>query len=158
MVKRTPKEFRDYNDYRDRGMMKWITAYAMDELVKGITKNKKEALKNNPTLPQMEPEEIDAKLIEAVQAKRPVSIQLNRKDEWGRQTDSIEGYFQGYLPSGKIRVNHTWLSLQDIRNINVIYNEKWFQVAPFKKSDTFQVAEVEVELVDDFSQDDAWIE
>lgn len=28
--KRTDKVFEDYNDYHDRGMVKWVTAYAMD--------------------------------------------------------------------------------------------------------------------------------
>ena len=40
VARRTPKTFRNYNAYHDRGMMKWVTAYAMDELVKGIDQNR----------------------------------------------------------------------------------------------------------------------
>lgn len=158
MIRRTPKKFHDYNDYHDRGMMKWITAYAMDELVKGINKNKKEALKNNPILPQMTLEEIDNKLAEAAHTKRPVSIQLNQKDKWGRQTDAIVGQFIGYLPGEKIRVDREWLALQDIRNIAVINEEKWSRVQPFKKTETFPIEEPEVKRINDFSQDGEWIE
>lgn len=42
---RTKKEFEDYNEYHDRGFMKWVTAFAMDELTKGITLNHREAMK-----------------------------------------------------------------------------------------------------------------
>lgn len=139
--------------------MKWVTAYAMDELVKGIQENQKEALKNNPVLPQMTPEEIDAQLTLAAHTKRAVSIQLNLKDKWGRQTDSITGDFLGYLPGGKIKIGKLWLALADVRHVSVRNDGKWFRVTPFPKpSDDFQVAEPEVQLVDDYSQDDEWLE
>ncbi|MGP6140355.1 MULTISPECIES: hypothetical protein [unclassified Jeotgalibaca] len=158
MIRRTPKKFQDYNDYHDRGFMKWITAFAMEELMRGIKQNQKEAMKNNAVLPKMTPEEIDAKLAEASHTKRPISIQLNQKDKWGRQTDSIEGRFQGYLPGGQIKIEDRWLALQDIRNITFLNEGKWSQITPFKKAESFRVEEPEIKLVDDFSQDGEWIE
>lgn len=54
MVKRTKKIFRDYNVYRDRPFpLKWGTAFAMDDLMKGVRKNNQEALKINKLMPQM---------------------------------------------------------------------------------------------------------
>lgn len=158
MPRRTPKVFRNYNAYRDRGMMKWVTAYALDELVKGIDQNKREALKNNPQLPQMSRVEIDEKLIEAASLNRPVSIQLNDRDQWGRQKDAIVGLFLGFLPGEKIKVADHWLHLEDIRNIHVLNEEKWSKVTPFKNTDTLQVEESTTQLVDDYSQDEVWIE
>jgi len=44
MVKRTKKEFTDYNDYHDRGMeYKWDTAFALSELQEEIRASKEES-------------------------------------------------------------------------------------------------------------------
>ena len=92
---RTEKVFEEYNDYHDRGMVKWLTAFAMEELAKSISVGKEEAMKDIPILPQMSPIEIDTALAESLQKNRPVSIQLNQKDHFGRQTESIVGHFRG---------------------------------------------------------------
>ena len=157
MGRRTPKEFRNYNAYHDRGMMKWVTAYAMDELVKGIDQNRQEALKNNPTLPQMTAEEVDAKLTEAVAFNRPVKIQVHEKDKWGRQSDSIVGLFFGALSNGRLKIGDHWIQLEEIRHITVLHDDKWFQVTPFKE-EALRVEEPTIQLVDEFNQDDSWIE
>ena len=60
--KRTEKVFEEYNDYHDRGMVKWLTAFAMEELAKSISIGKEEAMKDIPILPQMSPLEIDIAL------------------------------------------------------------------------------------------------
>ena len=95
--KRTEKVFEEYNDYQDRGMVKWLTAFSMEELTRSISAGKEEALKDIPILAQMNASEIDEVLTEALQKNRPVSIQLNQKDHLGRQTESIVGYFRGSL-------------------------------------------------------------
>ena len=69
--RRTDKVFEDYNDYHDRGMIKWVTAYAMDELVKSISAGKAEAMKDLPILPQMNPAEIDETLGGGLEKKSP---------------------------------------------------------------------------------------
>ena len=102
--KRTDKVFEDYNDYHDRGMIKWVTAYAMDELVKSISAGKAEAVKDIPILPQMSPAEIDETLAEALKKNRRLSVQLNQKDRFGRQTESIEGFFKGYCGEDEILI------------------------------------------------------
>ena len=38
---RTEKVFEEYNDYHDRGMVKWLTAFAMEELAKSISVEKR---------------------------------------------------------------------------------------------------------------------
>ena len=77
--KRTEKVFEEYNDYQDRGMVKWLTAFSMEELTRSISAGKEEALKDIPILAQMNASEIDEVLAEALQKNRPVSIQLNQK-------------------------------------------------------------------------------
>ena len=57
--KRTEKGFEEDNDYHDRGMVKWLTAFAMEELAKSISIGKEAAMKDIPILPQMSPLEID---------------------------------------------------------------------------------------------------
>ena len=94
-TKRTETAFEEYNDYYDRGMVKWLTAFAMEELAKSISVVKEEAMKDIPILSQMSPLEINIALAESIQKNRLVSIQLNQKDHFGRQTESIVGHFRG---------------------------------------------------------------
>ena len=131
--RRTDKVFEDYNDYHDRGMIKWVTAYAMDELVKSISAGKEEALKDIPILSQMDPAEIDAALAEALKKNRRVSVQLNQKDRFGRQTESIEGFFKGYCGEDEILIGEEWLALDSIRNVQVLQADKWSSVTVFKQ-------------------------
>ncbi|CZR06977.1 hypothetical protein [Trichococcus ilyis] len=131
--RRTDKVFEDYNDYHDRGMIKWVTAYAMDELVKSISAGKEEALKDIPILPQMSPTEIDAALAEALKKNRRLSVQLNQKDSFGRQTESIEGFFKGYCGEDEILIGEEWVALDSIRNVQVLQADKWSSVAVFKQ-------------------------
>lgn len=132
--RRTDKVFEDYNDYHDRGMIKWVTAYAMDELVKSISVGKEEALKDIPILPQLIPAEIDEILAEALKKNRRVSIQLNQKDRFGRQTESIEGLFKGYCGEDEILIGEEWVPLDRVRNVQILYQDKWSRVAVFRQS------------------------
>ena len=172
--KRTEKVFEEYNDYQDRGMVKWLTAVSMEELTRSISAGKEEALKDIPILAQMNASEIDEVLTEALQKNRPVSIQLNQKDSLGRQTESIVGYFRGSLTGNKIFVNNQWISLESIRNIQLLQEEKWFQihvftnnrmqiagknpnptVSPIEENDTLVT---EITWIEDFNQSQEWIE
>ena len=174
---RTEKVFEEYNDYHDRGMVKWVTAFAMEELAKSISAGKEEALKDTPILPQMSPFEIDTALAEALQKNRPVSIQLNQKDCLGRQTESIVGHFKGYLAGNKILINNRYLPLESIRNIQLFQEEKWFQILVFKNNqkqtdgknpipsssltfinDEQDTLDTEVTWIEDFNQSEKWIE
>lgn len=111
--------------------MKWITTYVVDELFKRIERNRMEALKNIPILPQMSQQEIDKARTEAYNFKKSVSAQLNRKDKFGQQTESVIGEFEGYLRNDEF--GDEWILWEDIRNIQVVYDEKWFKVELFKR-------------------------
>lgn len=77
--KRTEKVFEEYNDYQDRGMVKWATAFSMEELTRSISAGKEEALKDIPILSQMSRHEMDKVLSENLQKNSLVSNQLNQK-------------------------------------------------------------------------------
>lgn len=126
--RRTDKVFEEYNAYHDRGMIKWLTAFAMEELVTSIVGGKEEAMKAVPMLPQMDAFAIDEVLVEALKGNRPVSIQLNQKDHFGRQTESIGGHFRGYLADNKILIDDEWISLESIRNVQILNEGKWFKI------------------------------
>lgn len=64
--------------------------------------------------------DIDEVLAEVLQKNRPVSIQLNQKDSLGRQTESIVGDFRGSPTGNKIFINNQWISLESIRNIQLL--------------------------------------
>lgn len=126
--KQTDKNFEEYNAYHDRGMIKWLTAFAMEELVTSIAGGKEEAMKAVPSLPQMDAFAIDEVLVEALKGNRPISIQLNQKDHFGRQTESIEGHFRGYLADNNILIDDEWISLESIRNVQILNEGKWFKI------------------------------
>lgn len=150
--KRTKKEFTDYNIYHDRGMMKWATAYAMDELVKGIKHNSKEALKHNPAMTQMTREEVDLVLSESFLYGKTVVIQLNLRDEFGRLLDNIEGHFVGEAYEDYFVLdNEVKIEWEDVRHISIKKEVKWFDIDMFedKRKVIQSNQEVETEYIID---------
>ena len=174
---RTEKVFEEYNDYHDRGMVKWLTAFSMEELAKSIFLGTEEAMKDIPALPQMSPIEIDKALAESIQKNRPVSIQLNEKDHLGRQTESIVGHFRGYLTDNKLLIDNEWVLPESIRNVRILNDEKWSNTYVFSAdtkeknglnstqmvSNTVCTADQEafdtdINWVEDFNQCTEWFE
>ena len=174
---RTEKVFEEYNDYHDRGMVKWLTAFAMEELAKSISVGKEEAMKDIPILPQMSPIEIDKTLAESIQKNCLVSIQLNQKDRFGRQAASIVGHFRGYLTDNKLLIDNEWILPESIRNVRILNDEKWSNTHVFsadtkeknglnstrKFSNTVCTADQEafdtdITWVEDFNQCTEWFE
>lgn len=147
---RTKKEFREYNDYHDRGLMKWYTAFAMEELAKSIKTVNDEARKNIPLLPQMSEMEIDNVLSEALLKSKPVSVQLNNKDHLGRAIESLDGMFRGQVYDDELVIGEHSIKWEDIRNIKIIEEIKWSKVEVFKDD--------EDPFIDDFIQDNNWTE
>ena len=99
---------------------------------------------------------------------------MNQKDYLGRQTESIVGYFRGSLTGNKIFINDQWISLESIRNIQLLQEEKWFQIhvftnnrmqrtgknpnptsSPIEEKNTL---DTEITWVEDFNQSTEWIE
>lgn len=133
MVKRTKKTFTDYNQYRDRPFgLKWATAYAMDELMKGVKENEAWATKEVAALELMNREEIDVILSESFLYHKPVSIQLNTKDEFGRLLDPIEGLFVGEAYEDYFVINDQQIFWPDVRHIEIKKEQKWFDIAYFR--------------------------
>ena len=131
-------------------------------------------LARQPILAQMNTTEIDEVLAEALLKNRPVSIQLNENDHLGRQTEAIVGYFRGSLTGNKIFINNQWISLESIRNIQLLQEEKWFQIhvfknnrmqlfgknpiptsSPIEENDTL---DTEITWIEDLNQSEKWIE
>ena len=127
-----------------------------------------------PILAQMNTTDIDEVLAEAMQQNKPISIQLNEKDSLGRQTESIVGHFRGSLTGNKILITDQWISLESIRNIQLLQEEKWFQIhvftnnrmqiagknpnptsSPIEENDTL---DTEITWIEDFNQSEEWIE
>lgn len=129
MVKRTRKEFHDYNAYRDRPFgLKWQTAYAMEELVKAIDDNHLAESHENIAKKQMSQEAISAILFEAYCAHKPVIIQRNQRDTWGRLIDDIDGYFQGEMDKEHIMIDGQLVAYDEIRHIAILPIEKWYRI------------------------------
>lgn len=137
MVKRTKKEFKDYNEYKDRPFgVKWGTAYAMDDLIKSVRAGHDDAMKDYEALNQMSINEVDTLLTESYLYNRPIIIQLNRKDKLGRLSDSLEGIFKGEAYDDYFIFSDNKIEWDEVRNIKVGSNQKWFKIDPFR-SDSF---------------------
>lgn len=135
-MRRTKKEFLDYNEYRDRPFgLKWGTAFAMDELVKGIEENAESALKDLPPQSQMTREEIDQVLLQSFLYRQKVTIQLNTKDEFGRYLENIEGVFFGECDEEYLTIGQHQLLWENIRHVGLKQETKWFDVRDNKTSD-----------------------
>lgn len=146
MVKRTKKTFLDYNEFRDRPFgLKWGTAYAMDELVKGIRENEAWATKEVAALELMNREEIDVILSESFLYHKPVSIQLNTKDEFGRFLDPLEGQFLGEAYDDYFVLNDQQIYWTDVRHIEIKKEKKWFNIDYFSDSDSSSNSKIKKE-------------
>ncbi|WP_195957971.1 hypothetical protein [Enterococcus gallinarum] len=155
MVKRTKKSFLDYNEYHDRPFgLKWGTAYAMDELVKGIKENEAWAIKEVAALELMNREEIDVILSESFLYHKSVSIQLNTKDEFGRFLAPLVGLFLGEAYDDYFVINDQQIFWSDVRHIEIKKEQKWFDIdyfrnkgSPSKVEEKNKEIDSEVELI-----------
>ena len=133
MVKRTKKVFKDYNAYRDRVFgLKWGTAYALDDLMKGVRANEDYALKDNAAKKQMSREEIDEVLSESFLKHKEVSLQLNTLDEFGRLVDNRSGFFIGESYHDYFVLNDQIILWEDVRHIEIKQEKKWSDVDIFE--------------------------
>lgn len=160
MVKRTKKEFQEYNDFHDRPFgLKWGTAYAMDDLMKGVRANEEYALKTNAAKPQMSREEIDIVLSESFLNHKELILQLNVVDEFGRLVDNQFGYFTGEAYQDYFVFEDRNINWEDVRNVEIVDNSKWYKVDMFNQSDkevpnikTSTDREIEIEKDNEFYQ------
>lgn len=126
---RTRKIFIPYNRYEDRPFgMKWATAYAMDELVKGIQKNHEDAAKESVALPEMTRSQIDAVLKEAWLMHYPITIQLSLKDHLGRYLEPFSAWFMGESNYSYFIVDDKKIRWEDVRHIELVKEGKWFDL------------------------------
>ena len=159
MVKRTKKEFRDYNDFRDRVFgLKWGTAFAMDDLMKKVHANEYYALKDHAALPEMDREAIDLVLSESFLQTKELLIQLHQRDEFGRLLDPLIGTFQGEAYEDYFVFNDKLIQWEDVRHARLTDNKKWFDIDFFESPkpaastpETDRVEEVE-RVKDEFYQ------
>lgn len=127
--KKSPKIFSCYNDYQERPFgLKWGTAYAMDELVKGIKSNQAEALFQRIEMTGQMSEEIDACLLQAFRTGCEVSVQLYRRDAWGRLKAPCCGVFFGQADQEGFFLNNEKIFWEEVCQVTLQPQEKWFLV------------------------------
>lgn len=133
MVKRTRKEFQEYNDFHDRPFgLKWGTAYALDDLMKGVRENETYAVKDTTAKPQMSREQIDIVLSDSFLQHKEVTIQLNLLDEFGRLVDEAIGHFTGEAYQDYFILEDQKIYWEDVRHIDIVDAAKWFDIDMFK--------------------------
>ena len=118
---RTPKEFTDYNDYRDRVFgLKWGTAFSLAELTQVIHDGKKSDLNVIKELPLMTREEIDVVLQLAFLKSKSISIQYNDRDDKGNLRKSITGAFRGISDEEFLYLDDGYIPWESIRNVKIL--------------------------------------
>lgn len=100
--------------------------------MKGVKENEAWATKEVAALELMNREEIDVILSESFLYHKPVSIQLNTKDEFGRLLDPIEGLFVGEAYEDYFVINDQQIFWPDVRHIEIKKEQKWFDIAYFR--------------------------
>lgn len=120
-MKRTKKEFKDYNDYHDRPFgLKWGTAFALEELSQAININKHKATHFEKELPIMARDAMDQTLQLAFLKQKKVSIQTINRDELGNLGPSITGKFEGLADESNLYLGMHVIPWITIRNIQII--------------------------------------
>nr|WP_225535375.1 MULTISPECIES: hypothetical protein [unclassified Enterococcus] len=167
-MKRTKKEFFDYNEYRDRGMAyKWDTAFAIGELQEGIKESSVESSRDLERLPQQNRKYIEYCLERSIKHNKILEIQLNSLDELGRVKEPIWGNFRGFCDLDVLLIGDHYLDYTDIRFITIHDFRKWSEdpqsdlPSPFSLSDLSVTSEFQEELdliYSDYFDDDNWIE
>lgn len=119
-MKRTKKEFKDYNDYHDRPFgLKWGTAFALEELNHAIEINKRNATVFQQERPLMSRDELDNILQIAFVKQKMISIQLSDLDDLGNYLPSVEGKFEGFADENNLYLDGKAIPWNSIRNIEI---------------------------------------
>nr|WP_139124525.1 hypothetical protein [Enterococcus termitis] len=169
MMKRTKKEFFDYNEYRDRGMAyKWDTAFAIGELQEGIKESSAESSRDLERIPQQDRKYIEYCLERSIKHNKILEIQLNSLDELGRVKEPIWGNFRGFCDLDVVMIGDHYLDYEDIRYIKIHDFRKWsedpdvLEESPFGTNNVDVNNESDQELIDaafnEYFNDNEWIE
>lgn len=169
MIKKTRKEFFDYNEYRDRGMgYKWDTAFALGELQEGIKESTKESKRDLERLPQQEIEYIEYCLERSIKHNKILEVQLNSLDQLGRVKEPIWGNFRGFMDLDVLLIGDQYIDYADIRHIKIHDFRKWSEVenealpCPFEKDEYKAMEQEEQTKIEDvfneYFEDNQWIE
>lgn len=154
-------------EYSDRGMKKWMTAFALGELTAAISKTKAEALKDIPRLPQQNFDYIERCLERSIKQNKVLEIQLNTRDHLGRVKDHVIGTFRGFADLNTAVINtiadnnqyDQYIDFNDIRHVIVHNFTKWSN----KHKDPFDGVDLDItqdinEFCADYFDDGDFIE
>lgn len=148
------KKFDDYNDYHDRGIMKWQTAFALGELVSAIDKGDQEAESTIKRLPQQSQQEIELLLEESIKYNKPLEVQLNTLDDFGRVKSPLFGNFRGMVEIDTAQIGEDYIKFSDIRHVKIHDFRKWSDVS---NNDT-SIKKSEESGSSEYFEDSFWME
>ncbi|GGD05536.1 hypothetical protein [Enterococcus wangshanyuanii] len=167
-MKRTKKEFFDYNEYRDRGMAyKWDTAFAIGELQEGIKESSAESSRDLERLPQQDRKYIEYCLERSMKHNKILEVQLNELDELGRVKEPIWGNFRGFCDLDVLLIGDQYVDYGNIRYIKIHDFRKWLadpedaNTSPFEDQYTETKISEQVKIDAAFTEyftDNEWIE
>lgn len=120
------KYFEEYNFYHDRGIMKWQTAYSMEELTARIVFNHQKALEDFSNLKKTPTKEKEQLLKQALENHQRLSLQTTIRDEFGKRGALISTYFLGAIGE-RLFFSFGELTLEEIYHLQLEENLRWFE-------------------------------
>lgn len=99
--------------------------------MKGVLENEAWATKEVVGLELMNREEIDTILSESFLYHKPITLQLNTKDEFGRFLDPVEGQFLGEAYEDYFVLNEQAIYWTDVRHVSLKGSVAKFPISSF---------------------------
>ena len=119
--------FQEYNDYHDRGMMKW-GGFILSEHSRLNEEGEEKRNKVYTPRPIMTEKEKQMVFQEAMKKKKRICIQTTYVDKNGQHFPDVIGEIKGG-EDGVIYVGQEQVELLEIRNVFLLEEEKWWASA-----------------------------
>jgi len=118
---------------------KWDTAFAFGELQEEIRASNEESKRSIPRLPQQSKEQNEAYLTHSIRYNKPLEIQMNTLDAYGRVHPHIWTVFRGEMEDGHLLLGDFTIDSGDIRHIQWVDFQKWqVQIPKYKEDNPFE--------------------
>lgn len=148
-----------FNEYKDRGIQKWLGFFLSEHTAQIAAIEKAEAVL--PRLPQQSEQEIEFYLERSIKHNKVLEIQLNTLNHLGNPKPHVFGTFRGMADLETAMIGDQYIPFDDIRHVKIHNFLKWSDmsdITPDEQPFGDMPVDGEVqEFCEDYFNDD-WIE
>ncbi|MGC6769152.1 hypothetical protein [Enterococcus sp. LJL51] len=126
MPKNTDLNAFYFQEYKDRGMLKWQGMYLSEHTAELAKEQQKEQhiIKRKPTMTETEIQEI---LAAAYKYQQTIAVQLDMRDTENNYFEDITGIISGFDELG-LYIDTTSIPYEAIHHVEIIPFKKWSEV------------------------------